>query len=224
MATHLHRHFMVLALQWGGKVLQSPVLLQQRAVLGQDLSLVIILTHWRCTKGVIPHCKSMRASELCKASNNEPVITYIYRICWFICTMYVCIQSCTKSTQAISAYWLNMLWWLFREWSELRTRRRGCTCILDASAQVLDVGVQPIENAHHAGHGTLAELHAVLQLQAQLLLAAVVQRGQELLGSVAQRGRGRGRCGGNGLLRMFRICLVEIHAWLEALNLHDEWA
>ena len=51
--------------------------------------------------------------------------------------------------------------------------------------------MEPVEGAHHAGHGVLAELHPVLELQAELLLAAVVQHGQEGLGTVAEGRRGR---------------------------------
>jgi len=60
------------------------------------------------------------------------------------------------------------------------------------SAEAADVRVQPVEHAHQTRHRLLAELHAVLQLQRQLLLAAVVQRGEEHLGGLRQLGGGRG--------------------------------
>lgn len=56
------------------------------------------------------------------------------------------------------------------------------TCSLDPNAEVVDVAVQQVEHTHHAGHSLLAELHAILELQAELLLTAVVQCGQEGLG------------------------------------------
>lgn len=67
------------------------------------------------------------------------------------------------------------------------------TCSLDQLAHVVDAAVQPVEDADQAGDGFLAELHAVLELQRQLLLAAVLQRDQEGLGILTERRR-RQRC------------------------------
>lgn len=56
------------------------------------------------------------------------------------------------------------------------------TCSLDVLAHVINAAVQPIKDTDEAGDGFLAELHAVLEVQGELLLAAVLQRGQETLG------------------------------------------
>lgn len=47
------------------------------------------------------------------------------------------------------------------------------TCSLDLIAHVIDAAVQPVKDTDQAGDGLLAELHAVLEVQGELLLAAV---------------------------------------------------
>lgn len=56
------------------------------------------------------------------------------------------------------------------------------TCSLDVLAHVINAAVQPVKYTDEAGDGFLAELHTVLEVQGELLLAAVLQRGQETLG------------------------------------------
>lgn len=53
---------------------------------------------------------------------------------------------------------------------------------MDLLAHVVCASVQPVKDADQAGDGLLAELHAVLKVQGEFLLAAVLQRGQETLG------------------------------------------
>lgn len=56
------------------------------------------------------------------------------------------------------------------------------TCSLDLLAHVVDAAVQPVKDTDEAGDGFLAELHAVLEVQGEFLLAAVLQCNQETLG------------------------------------------
>lgn len=51
------------------------------------------------------------------------------------------------------------------------------TCSLDLLAHAVDAAVQPVKYANQAGDGFLAELHAVLEVQGEFLLAAVLQCG-----------------------------------------------
>lgn len=51
-------------------------------------------------------------------------------------------------------------------------------------AHIVDSAVQPVKDADQAGNGFLAELHAVLEVQGELFLAAVLQRSQETLGII----------------------------------------
>lgn len=67
------------------------------------------------------------------------------------------------------------------------------TCSLDLLAHVVDAAVQPVKDTDQAGNGFLAELHAVLEVQGELLLAAVLQCRQETLGIVTYWSKGR-RC------------------------------
>ena len=51
-------------------------------------------------------------------------------------------------------------------------------------AHTVNSTVQPVEDTDQAGNRFLAELHAVLKVQGELFLAAVLQRGQEALGII----------------------------------------
>lgn len=58
--------------------------------------------------------------------------------------------------------------------------------------QIFNATVQAVKDADYAGHCTFAELHPVLELQAELLLTAVIQSSEESLCTFTQWGR-RGR-------------------------------
>lgn len=48
------------------------------------------------------------------------------------------------------------------------------TCGLGLLAHIVNVAVQPVESAHQACNSFLAELHAVLEMQSEFLLTAVL--------------------------------------------------
>lgn len=48
------------------------------------------------------------------------------------------------------------------------------TCCLGMLAHIVNVAVQPVEGTHQACNSFLAELHAVLEMQSEFLLTAVL--------------------------------------------------
>lgn len=56
------------------------------------------------------------------------------------------------------------------------------TCSLDLLAHIVDAAMQPVKDTEQTGNGFLAELHAALEVQGELLLTAVLQCSQKTFG------------------------------------------